>query len=375
MSEPIRILHVIGCFEMGGSQAMVLNLYRVIDRSKVQFDFITDHPERNDLLSEFTELGAKVYTMPSFKGSNYFEIKRKWNVFFKQHPEYKVLHSHVRSYASIYLPIAHRYGVKTIIHSHSTSNGAGVPALVKSVMQYPLRYQADYLFACSEEAGKWLFGKKAIKKKNFKVIPNAIDSKRFEYNIEKRDEIRRQLKVSDRIVIGHVGRFTEPKNHLFLVEIFAEMYKKRRNIILLLVGDGDLQENIKDRVRCLGIQDAVIMVGSKSNTEDYYQAMDIFVFPSLWEGLGIAVVEAQASGLNCVVSDRVPRTVDVNANLVEFLSLDKGANVWSCKVEEALGKNRLSQIKKIENAGFDIEENALYLEKFYLSLEKNTENL
>jgi len=166
----IRVLQMIGSLNIGGSQAMILNLYEAIDRTKVQFDFILDEPTQRELADRVIQLGGKIYEMPKFTGKNYFEVKRAWKSFFAEHPEYKILHSHVRSYASIYFPIARKYGVATIIHSHSTSNGSGLKSLAKAMLQRPIRHMADYLFACSSASGQWLYGKKVISK----TIPSSV---------------------------------------------------------------------------------------------------------------------------------------------------------------------------------------------------------
>lgn len=363
-NNPIRVLHMIAALEMGGSQSMVMSIYRSIDRSKIQFDFIIDHPDRDlELRKEIESLGGKIYNMPTFKGINICEVRKSWKTFFLTHPEYKILHTHSRSYASIYLPIAKKCGLKTIAHSHSTSNGTGIVGHIKDLLQLPIRYQADYLFACSKEAGEWLFGKKSVKTDKFRIIPNAIESKRFIYNPEVRKKFREELGLSNCFVIGHVGRMTYPKNHLFLLKMFAKFSQKVKNAKLLLVGDGELMEKIVDETKKMGIYSNVLFVGSKINTYDYYQVMDLFIFPSLWEGLGIAVIEAQASGLHCLVSDTVPKSVDVGAGLVEFLSLD---NNWCKKIKkQIIRENTEAYIRK---AGYDITMNAKILERFYYSL-------
>ena len=202
----IRILHMIGALEMGGSQALVMNLYRHMDREQIQFDFVLDHPDRDDYAQEVKALGGRIYTMPGFHG-NVGEVRRAWDAFFTEHPEYKVLHSHVRSYASLYLPVAKRHGVKTIIHSHSTSNGSGFSALVKLGLQYPLRHQADVLMSCTREAGVWLFGEKACQSDRFFLLPNAVDVEKFRYHEAVRREYRQQLGIENKLVVGHVGRF------------------------------------------------------------------------------------------------------------------------------------------------------------------------
>lgn len=368
MPEPIRILHMIGSFEMGGSQAMVLNLYRSIDRSKVQFDFVIDHPDLNTLLPAFEELGAKIFIMPSFNGINILKIRNRWDSFFKEHPEYKVLHSHVRSYASVYLSVAKKNGVKTIIHSHSISNGFGFSSYIKAIMQFPLRYQADYLFACSEKAGEWLFGKNATKKKNFYMISNAIDGERFEFNEIKRLQIRKKLGIEDKFVIGHVGRFTESKNHIFLIEVFEEICRARDDAVLLLVGDGMLKDKIENKILSLGLEGKVLLMGNRSNTEDFYQIMDIFMFPSLWEGLGIAVVEAQASGLTCFISDSIPLEVDLGVGLISVISLEESASVWANQIVNQNRLKRKGWKEAVVNAGFDMKRNGQFLQTFYMKI-------
>lgn len=243
----IRVLHMIGSLEIGGSQAMVMNIYRNIDRSKIQFDFIVDHPENAFFSEEITQLGGKIYYFPSFKGNNYYEIKKTWNNFFKEHPEYKILHSHVRSYASLYLPIAKKYGLKTIIHSHSTSNGSGIKALVKQILQYPLRFQADYFFGCSKIAGEWLFGKKVVNSAKYYMVKNAINLNDY-CSTDKREYYRKMINAKDDIVFGHVGRLHEAKNHEFLLEVFKKIHFQNPNTKLVIIGEGELRSSIEKNI-------------------------------------------------------------------------------------------------------------------------------
>lgn len=198
--KPIRILHNLGSLEIGGSQMLVVNLLRHIDRSEIQFDFVIDHNHDMTLLPIIQELGAKIYYLPTFRGYNIIQVITAWNKLFQQHPEYKVLHSHVRSYASIYIPIAKKYGLKTIIHSHSISNGRGVKAAIKNILQLPLRYQADYFMACSMAAGEWLFGNRVTKSQKFILLRNAIDLKLYRFDLQTRVRIRRDLGImSERV--------------------------------------------------------------------------------------------------------------------------------------------------------------------------------
>lgn len=366
----IRILHMIGALEMGGSQALVMNLYRHMDRERIQFDFVLDHPERDDYAAEVRALGGRIYTLPRFHG-NVGEVRRAWDAFFAQHPEYKVLHSHVRSYASLYLPVAKKHGVKTIIHSHSTSNGSGLSSLVKLALQYPLRHQADVLMSCTREAGAWLFGEKACRSQRFFLLPNAIDVEQFRYNEASRRAYRQQLGLENRLVVGHVGRFHEAKNHLFLLESFARLLELRPGAVLLLVGDGELRGEIEKKIAQLGIQASVILTGNRSDVAELMQAMDLLAFPSLWEGLPVTVVEAQAAGLPCLISERITLDVDLSP-LVRRLPI-ASAEAWARAMAEPSGRQDVS--KNITAAGFDIGESVQRLSGLYNKLWQESERM
>lgn len=369
VKEPIRILHMIGNLDVGGSQAMVMNLYRKTDRNKVQFDFVVDRPERNYFVPEIEALGGRVYTLPRFKGYNVPEIKREWHAFLSEHPEYKILHSHVRSYASLYLPVAKHHGLKTVVHSHSTSNGGGIASVVKYMLQYPIRYQADFFFGCSNEAGEWLFGKKAVKSDKYRLVKNAIDARAYTYNEETRKEYREKLGVTDKRVYMHVGRLHESKNHLFLLDAFANIKRMQSEGVLILVGDGEEREKITDKIKELSLSDSVILLGSRSDIPELLQAADCFLFPSLWEGLGIAAIEAQAASLPCICSDTIPQEVKIT-ELCEFLPIsDNSADVreWAEKAV-TLATDRRDRYEEIAKAGFDIEDSSAKLTEFYMTL-------
>lgn len=359
----VRILHMIGSLNVGGSQTMVMNLYRCIDRSRIQFDFILDHANDDYFVTEIENLGGKVYEMPMFKGINILQVKRAWRKFFEQHSEYKVIHSHVRSYASVYLPIAKKYGLKTIIHSHSTSNGKGIINLIKRIMQYPLRYEADYFFGCSKVAGEWLFGKRVVNSGNYYMIQNAIDLSLYKFDSIIRERYRNEFHLRDKIVFGHIGRFHEAKNHKFLLEVFSEIHKKNPQSILMLVGDGELRGYIEQEIKDLKIEDFVIVMGLRSDVNELLQAMDCFLFPSKWEGLPVTVVEAQAAGLPCFVSDTITRDVGIS-DLVTYLPIGKGAQLWSSTIiDHNLERKDVS--KQISEAGFSIETSVKWLSEFY----------
>ena len=218
MDEPIRILHVVSSMNLGGIQVLLMNIFRNIDRNKVQFDFVFHTSEKCVFTDEITELGGRVYSVPRFSFKNVFSYINAWKAFFEKHKEYRIIHGHIRSTASIYLRIAKKFVCYTIIHSHSTYTEPGYLGKIKTIMEYPLRYIADDYFACSEEAAKLLFGKTTAK--HTKIIRNAIETDRFRFNELSRIDTRNELEVNNSIVLGTIGRIEPPKNPFFILEIF-----------------------------------------------------------------------------------------------------------------------------------------------------------
>ena len=324
MSSPIRILQVLAGMNRGGAETFIMNVYRKIDKTKVQFDFLLFREEECDFNEEILELGGKIYWIPRYSGKNHFKYIKAWKTFFKDHPEYKIIHGHVRSTASIYLKIANKNGLTTIAHSHSTSSrGSQLERLVKKSFQLPIRYIADHLFSCSDEAGEWLYGRKSMKKDKYHLLKNAIDTKAFKYSRSIREEKRRELGIQNNKVIGHVGSFTPPKNHTFIIDVFKEIYGKDNDAVLLLVGDGKLRSSIEKKIKNMNLTESVVMTGVRSDVPELLQAMDIMVFPSLFEGLPVTLIEAQASGLPCIVADTITPEVGISDSL-KFLSLERG---------------------------------------------------
>lgn len=365
----IRVIHVLGGLNRGGAETMVMNFYRAINKTKIQFDFIIHTEEKQDYEEEILSLGGKIYRFPQFLGKNYYEMSSKWKDFFDNHREYRILHSHVRSYASLYIPIAKKYGLKTIVHSHSTSNGKGLSAIAKLILQYPLRFQADYFFGCSREAGEWLFGKKVVNSEKYYMLQNAIDTNLYIQNTKIRKEYRHEMGIEGKKVFLHVGRLHPSKNHSFLLKVFAELVKKESDSVLLVVGDGELKSEIEKDIRELRIAHAVKMLGSRSDVPNLLQAADCFLFPSRWEGLPVTVVEAQAAGLPCFISDTITRDVDLS-ELVRYLPINNGFEPWVESIEKA-DLERMDVLEKIVKAGFDIQSSAKWLSDFYMRISKN----
>lgn len=370
MSKAIKVLHVFAGLDIGGAETMVMNFFRTIDSSAVQFDFMKHTEESCFYEAEIKERGGVIYHCPKYNGKNHFEYRRWWENFLKQHQEYHVLHSHVRSTASIYIPIAKRNGIKTIIHSHSTSNGDGVSAIIKAALQYPLRYQADYYLACSMEAGEWLFGKRICKSNKFQVIKNAIDIKKFLYNKQVRNATRKELGIDNEFVVGFLARVSTPKNPLFVLDVFEEILKLKSGVKLLFVGDGQLLPIIKKKAIEKKVSSDIIFTGLRVDTERMYQAMDCYLLPSLWEGLGISLIEAQASGLKCICSENIPREAILSEN-IKVINLNAGCKIWAKNIVK-INENyeRRDMYDAIANAGYDIFESSESLINLYQSVQQ-----
>lgn len=367
MGEPIRVLHVIGIMNRGGAETMIMNLYRNIDRDKVQFDFVENSSEPAAFDEEIQVLGGKIYHCPHYNGRNHFSYVKWWNDFFREHlGEYSVVHGHLGSTAAIYLSIAKKYGAYVIAHSHNTNAQKSIEQYIYNIFSYPTRYIADHFFACSSDAAVDRFGKYVAKDTNrCEVLRNAIDSSMFRFDPNVRLDIRNKLEINDNaVVIGNVARFAVQKNHVFLMEVFQIFHQKNPDAVLLLVGDGALRPQIEKFIDENKLRENVIIAGVQSDVWDYYQAMDIFVLPSLYEGLGIVVIEAQAAGLPCCVSDAVPSEASLTS-LVERRSLNEGAGAWADWILGRSHELRRDTTDEVRSAGYDISDTSVWLENFY----------
>lgn len=367
----LRILHVIGIMSCGGAETLLMNLYRNIDREQIQFDFAVHSSQKGTYDDEIRLMGGKIIYFPHYNGRNHFVYKKKWQLFLQNHPEYRIIHGHLRSTAAIYLNIAKQYGRITIAHSHSTSSrGNYLNKLVKCFMQFPIRHIADYFFACSKLAGIWLFGQKVCAGSRFYILNNAIDSKKFIFSEEIRNKARKEFNIENTFVIGHVGNFDCTKNHSFIIDIFEAISHKCKEVSLVLIGGGspDLIKKIKKAAYQKGLRESIRFLGIRNDVNELLNAFDLFLFPSTHEGLGIAAVEAQANGLKCILSDKIPSEVKISENL-EFLSLKSSSEFWAEQIlvykDGYIRKNMQETIKK---AGYDIRDTALWLTNFYLNI-------
>lgn len=369
--EPVRILHVIGIMNRGGSETMIMNLYRKIDRTKVQFDFVENSFEKAVFDEEILSLGGRIFRCPHYNGKNHFEYKKWWNDFFKTHPEYKIIHGHIGSTAAIYLKIAKKYGCYTIAHSHSEFSIRNKGGLIYSIYNYPTRYIADYFFACSKLSGISRFGNKVVKGNNYKILNNAIDLNGFSFNEQVRNKMRESLNITDEIVLGHVGRMDDNKNQIFLLKLLQEMIKKQLNVKLILIGTGVNFNSLREEATKLNLDDSVVFTGVRTDISELMQAMDCFVFPSFYEGLPVTLVEAQATGLPCVISDTINDEVKLTKEVCK-LSLKDSFDTWMNKIlEYTSSKDRKNNYEAITKEGFNIDETSKWMEDFYLDVYEN----
>ena len=366
-NSPIRILHVIGIMNRAGAEAMIMNLYRNINRERVQFDFVENSLKPAAYDNEIEELGGRIFRCPHYTGKNHNEYVSWWKSFFKRYAqEYRIIHGHIGSTASIYLGIAKRFGLYTIAHSHNTHGGISLQEIMYRVYSYRTRYIADFFFACSLQAGIDRFGIRTTRKtERFKVLNNAIDTDEFAFNPLARTRVRSNLGLSDELIVGHVGRFVDQKNHDYLIDVFWELSKLNSQVRLLLVGDGPLRTQIEKKVRALNIENKVIFTGVRDDVSDLMQAMDVFVFPSKKEGLGVVLIEAQTSGLPCVISDRIPEEAIISERLMDIMSLKASPGDWAERILLKKQKKRLDNTEEVRSAGYDIRETARWLEDFY----------
>lgn len=361
----MRVLQVIGSMNRGGAESMIMNLYRNIDREKVQFDFIESTNDEAAYDCEILSLGGKIYHCPHYTGKNHFRYEKWWNNFFEDHKgEYQIIHGHIGSTASLYLLKAKKNGLFTIAHSHSTKMG-----VIYSAFSYPTRYIADFFFGCSKIAGEYRYGKKICSDmQRFRVLNNAIDSDIYRFSPQVRYEVLREFGIDDSVVVGTVGRLNQPKNPDGIIDIIKALQSKAPNTKFMWVGDGDLREIIKERLHNENLSEYVIMTGVRDDVHRLMQAMDAFILPSLYEGLPVVAIEAQAAGLQCFLSDTVTDECSIT-DRCRFLPLSQ-PETWANSILSA-DLTHTDTKQQIIESGYDVHTTAMWLEDFYLNLANN----
>lgn len=366
--EPIRVLQEDVIMGAGGIEAFLMNVYRHIDREALQFDFMVHREEEGCYEEEIRQLGGKIYRTPKFNPFNMPAFRNGIKDVIKAHPEYKVIHCHTE--LNLWpLRYAHQLGVPVrIAHRHNAKTKMNLKHFFFLYERMFIKRHCTDMFMCSKPAGEWAYGKKAVESGEVKLIKNGIETERFRFDENVRAEVRRELGAGDKIVVGHVGRFDVPKNHTFLIDIFEQIHRQNPNTILVMAGEqqGPIMDNMKAKVAKLGLTDCVQFLGMRRDVNRIYQALDIFIFPSLWEGLPLTGIEAQTSGLPVLMSDVIADETVVTPN-VSRLSLNLDASQWaSAALKKLDGYKRTDCSATVADAGFDIRTTAEFLQAFYI---------
>ena len=398
----INVLVLITVMDRAGAETMMMNYLRNIDRNKIHMDFLINREQRADYEDEIEKLGSKVYHMCALYPGKIRRYKKEFKSFLTRYPQYDIIHSNLEERSYYALKIAKSMGISVrIAHAHSAPQGYNVKMIMRLYLRKKLQKYCTHKLACGEKAGKWLFGKssclismeqyvKREKTEQFMengntcntantvvLMKNAIEVKRFLYSDSIRNNIRKKLKIKDStLVIGHVGRFTGDKNQSFLVDVFKNVNNRHSDCMLLLVGGGKPREEIRykgairSKVNQNSLKNKVRFLGVRDNISEIMQAMDIFVMPSKSEGFPVTLVEAQAAGLRCLVSDEI--CYDVNlTDEIQYKSLEDGEQEWAEKVLSMVsGSDRGlgTMNEQVAQKGYDISDNAGQLEKFYQML-------
>lgn len=369
-SKPIRVLQILGIVAGGGVEAVIMNYYEHIDKSQVQFDFVVHDNSPVDITEKVEAMGGKVYKVTPYTKNVFAFMYDVYKIIKKNH--YTIVHSNMNTLSVFSLFPAWMAGVPVrILHNHSTS----VPSetkrnIMKMILRPFAKLFANKYFACSQLAAEWMYGKSSVESGKVTIIHNAIDLKKYAFDQDKRDRIRKELGIENKFVIGHVGRFMYQKNHEFLIDVFSEVAKSEPNAALLLIGDGPLKSRIMQKVKNLHLEDKVYFLGLRSDVQDLYNAMDLFVLPSYYEGLPVVGVECQANGLPVLVSMNVTKELYLT-DIVRYINLSDGIEVWKkniiLKINEKV-ETRKNTSMQMGNAGFNVVFESMKLINIYKTL-------
>lgn len=358
-----RVLQVVNHMGIGGIQAFIMNVYRVIDKEKYQFDFLVNRHVPNSYEEEIAQMGGRIFVTPA-RNKGLWKNKLELEHFFASHKEYCAIHMHESSLSYIEpLIVAKKIGFNNlIIHSHSTGvNNSLIHKALHRYNQTRIQKYADWYIACGELAKDWMYGKSKIYDNSI-IITNGIDIDKYSFDKTVRQRLRNELDLEENFVIGHIGRFSNVKNHLFLLKIFLEVLKKKTDVKLVLVGDGELKESIKNKASEMGILDNVLFLGARNDVHCLVQAMDCFVMPSFYEGFPVTVIEAEASGLPVVMSDTITKEVLLKDN-VKMCSLQSDPKIWA---DTIIGnQERIVDNTGLIQSGLSIQNTVQKLEKIY----------
>ncbi len=360
MNKPLRVLFFIDRLRLGGIQMLAYDILRTTDPSLMRIEILNlDDGEEYPLTKTLQDMGVTIHRLKGawlhtpFDLPHYFKSVDR---FFEQHHDYDVVHMHSSSKNYYILKCAAKWNIPVrVAHSHNTGFQSRNPLVIAygNFLKRPMRHYATHWVGCSRLACEWLFGKGCVEHGDARVILNGIDSTLFVYDEKTRRELRHEMGLEDKFVIGHVGRFVNQKNHTFLLDIFAEVCKRRSDAVLLLIGIGELMDNMKQKAASLGIANKVRFVGFRDDRNRFMQAMDSFVFPSLYEGLSVTLIEAQAAGLPVFASDSTTTETQFSPHM-QFLSLHQSAADWAEEIVKVGCIERKDMTEMLHNAGFEI---------------------
>ena len=365
----LRVLHSVSNMDRAGIETMLMNYYRHIDRDKIQFDFLCNKTKPGAYDEEIKKMGGHIYHSPGLNPLKFFKYKKFMMDLFRDNPDIKIMHSHNGEFAYQSLYGAWKSGIKTrICHAHNTKMEQNLKKPLKMLYKTQLKKVSNQYWGCGRDAVRFYFGNNIIKENKYMVLHNAIDVEKFSYDEDVRNKIRNEFHLNGKFVIGHVGRFMEQKNHEFILDMFRVLLKKEPDAVLLLLGDGELKDKMIQKVKKLKISASVIFVGNVNNVNEIYQAMDAFILPSLFEGLPVVGIEAQAAGLKCYFSDMITNEVKITDN-VKYLSLTNNSlEEWSNYILADRYYKRENMDKIIADAGYSIKQEARRLEEIYMKL-------
>lgn len=365
MSEPIRVLTLHTVMDRGGAETITMNYYHHLDRERVQLDFLVSRPWEGAFEKEIRQLGGRVFRMSPLYPQYFHRYKNEMFQFFREHPEYKIVHSNLSECSYLALQQAKKCGVPVrIAHAHNVPRGVNLKMAVRYDFRRRLPPYVTHCFACGKEAGDWLF---PTRKKDVILLPNAIDTKAFSFNEVAASQVRKEWHLQDKLVIGHVGRFDKQKNHQFLIKVFAEFRQAFPKSMLVLVGDGKEKSSIQRIVNQFNLNHAVKFLGVRTDVARIIQGFDLLLFPSLYEGFPVTLLEAQAAGLPCVIADTITKDCIVSDSVLQ-ISLQKKPSDWADEIKQFIQNipSKKDGASLVKRAGYDIGDCAGWLENFYL---------
>ncbi|MDV3427266.1 MAG: glycosyltransferase family 1 protein, partial [Bacillota bacterium] len=325
-----KVLQIIGVLTVGGAETVAMNLFRYINKDIYEFHYIVFGDKIGSSEAEMINMGAKIFHV-NHPSSNYFIYCRQLDQIIKENGPYEIVHSHTLFNSGFVMKIAAENGVKCrITHSHTTQNKVNSSMILKiyeKVMRYLIIKYSTHYAACSKAAGNYLFGEELFRREGI-IIKNGIDAEKFKFNNDIRRIIRKDLNISDCFVIGYVGHLAAVKNLDFLLDVFKQIHMVNPSSVLLLAGDGNERIKLENKIKEFNLEANVIMTGNIVNVNEMLSAMDVFVFPSLFGGLGTALIEAQANGLPCIVSDSIPDDAIIT-DLIKTISLNNDIKLWA----------------------------------------------